>query len=89
MLPMFDHKKIVSVIASKRGKNPDVEVAAEVEAPGQEMDPALKAAAEDILRAISTKSVIDLAKALRAAYEVCESYPHEDNSQAEMSEDGE
>lgn len=72
MLPFLDKKKTVSVIMSKRGKNPDIEVNSEVEAPESDLDPSLKMAAEDILRAIETKSVIDLAKALKSAYGACE-----------------
>ncbi len=77
MLPMFAPKKIVSVISARRGK-PDVDVAAEVEAPGSEMDPGLKAAAEDLLSGMQNKSVMDIAKALRAAFEVCDAMPHEE-----------
>lgn len=73
-LPFLDRKKMSSVISSRRGKSPDIEVNPEVEAPGSEMDPGLKSAAEDLLRAIESKSVIDLAKALKAAIEMCSSY---------------
>lgn len=80
MLPMFDHKKIVSVIAARKGK-PDVEINTEVEAPGSDMDPGLKAAAEDMLRAFESRSVMDMAKALKAAYECCEASPADDQEQ--------
>lgn len=68
---------------SRRGKGPDVEVASEVEAPDSQMDPALKEAAADILRAIETKSVMDLAKAIKAAYEICDSSQEEQEPQME------
>lgn len=78
MLPFLDSKKIVSVISARRGKSPDIEVNSEMEAPGQEIDPSLKSAAEDVLRAIDTKSVIDLAKALKSAFDVCDAEPQEE-----------
>lgn len=72
MLPMFEPKKMASVISSKRGK-PDLDVAVEVEIPGSEIDPGLQEAAEDIMRAIESKSVIDLAKAIKSAIECVDS----------------
>lgn len=78
MLPMFDKRTIASVIGSRRGKHPDIEINSEVEAPDSNLNPALKAAAEDVLRAIDTKSPIDLAKALKAAFDICDSEPHEE-----------
>ncbi len=83
MLPFLDSKKIVSVIAARKGKS-DMEVKPEVEAVGGEIDPGLKSAAEDIMRAIESKSVIDLASAIKAAFEVCDSY--EDAPQMEGEE---
>lgn len=81
MLPFLQPKKIVSVISSRRGKNPDIEVNPEVEAPDSKMDPALKMAAEDLMRAVESKSVIDTAKALRDAFQALESAPHEENEE--------
>lgn len=78
MLPFMDRKKIVSTISSRRGKTPDIAMNTEIEAPDSEMDPGLKNAAEDVLRAIETKSPMDLAKALRMVYEACGSYSDED-----------
>jgi len=72
MLPFLkDPKKIVSVISARKGKA-DVKVNPEVEAPGGEMHPGLKAAAEDFLRGIESKSPIDIAKAFKAAFEACD-----------------
>lgn len=78
MLPFLDKKKAVSVLLARRGKSPDIEVANETEVGDSDIDPGLKEAAEDILRAIQTKSVIDLAKALKAAFTVADSMPHEE-----------
>jgi hypothetical protein len=77
MLPFLDKKKIVSVISAKRGK-PDVEVNSEMEAPGSELSPGLKEAAEDLMRGLEAKSPIDIAKALKAAFEICDAYPHKE-----------
>lgn len=77
-LPFLDRKKMSSVISSRRGRSPDIEVKPEVEAPGSEMDSGLKSAAEDLLRAIESKSVMDVAKALKCAHEICESLSPED-----------
>jgi hypothetical protein len=81
MLPFLAPKKMVSIIAARRGK-PGVEVASEQEAPGAEMHPGLKAAAEDILRAVEHKSVLDLASALQAAYEICGQGYEEESEEA-------
>jgi len=85
MLPMFEPKKVVSVISARRGK-PDVEVSAEVEAPGSEIDPGLKEAAEDMLRAFQDKSVLGMAMALKAAFECCDAAPHVEGEHIEGEE---
>ena len=77
MLPFLEPKKIVSVMVSRRGKTP-VETQPEVEMGENKVDPSLKEASEDILRAIESKSVIDLAKAIQSAFYICDSYPHEE-----------
>lgn len=78
MLPFLDRKKTISLIMSKRAGKPDTEVANEVESPGSPgVSEDLKVAAEDLLRAVESKSVIDIAKALQAAHDVCESYEQE------------
>lgn len=73
---------------SKRGK-PDMEANSEVEAPGSDINPGLKSAAEDILRAIESKSPIDLAKAIEAAFNACDSEPHEEGPHTNEEESGE
>lgn len=70
MLPFLEPKKTISVIMARRGKK-DLETAPEMEAPGSSMNPALKSAAEDVMRALESKSVIDLGKAMQAAYDAC------------------
>lgn len=84
MLPFLEPKKISSVIIARRGK-PDLETSPEVDMGEDKVDPGLKEAAEDMMRAFESKSVIDLAKALKSAYEICDSYP-EDHDQ-DMSEE--
>jgi len=88
MLPMFEPKRAAGAIIARRGKT-DAVVAPEVEAPGSEVDPALKSAAESILSAIDHKSVLDLARALKDAHEACESYPHEEGPHTNESDEGE
>lgn len=87
MLPFLEPKKTVSVIMSRRGKSPDVEVNPEVEAPDSEIDSNLKAAAEDMLRALESKSVIDLAKSLKAAFEICDASPHAEGEHTNEEEE--
>ncbi|MBK8455600.1 MAG: hypothetical protein IPL34_20180 [Thiofilum sp.] len=77
MLPMFDKKKVASVIMERRGKR-DLEVNIEVEAPESDMDPGLMQAAEDLLRAIDDRSIMDIARAMKAAHEICEMYEYEE-----------
>lgn len=82
MLPFLNSKKTVTAIIAKRGKS-SVEVKPEVEAHGNEMDPGLKTAMEDLLRAIEEKSVIDMGKAFQAAMECAES-SDADSDEAEV-----
>ena len=77
MIPGLNQKQIVGSIMSRRGKR-DVETSNEIES-GEGMDPGLKEAAADIMGALQSKSVIDLAKALKAAFQVCEAMPHDEN----------
>ena len=46
-------------------------------------DPALEAAAEDILRAITAKDAKHLALAMKAAFDIMESSPHEEAGEEE------
>lgn len=79
MLP-FLHSKIKgngAMIASAPGKA-DLEMKSE-DNPNSEMQE-LEFMAEDILRAIESKSPIELAKALKQLFEVLESMPHSEES---------
>lgn len=85
MLPFLDdHKKSVAGIMAKRNGKTE-ERAAEREAPGSEVHPALKDAADRILSAIEAKSPIDLAKAFKDAFDALEREPHKE---AEHTEEG-
>lgn len=50
-------------------------------------DPAVLAAAEDILRAIDSKDAKHLAQALRAAFQILDSEPDEEGPQMEDEQD--
>lgn len=72
MLPFLDKKKIVSVIVNKRGRDIH-DVKPEI---SKDVNPKLESACEDILLAIDDKSVIDLASAIKAAFQALDSEPH-------------
>lgn len=83
MLPFLDKKKIVSVIASRRGKKPDIEVNSEMSAPNSDMPSELKDVSHDLLAAIEAKSPIDIAKALQKAFKCCDKEPHKEGPHVE------
>lgn len=68
-LPMFDKKHLGTVMVARKGKT--MEAAPEVHMDPEDSD--LREAAMDLLSAIERKNVEDVSKALRAAYEICES----------------
>jgi rRNA processing protein Krr1/Pno1 len=74
MLPFMQPKKASSIIMMKAKPEGGMEVEKEE---GEE-DPSLLAAAEDIISAISMKDAVTLAMALKAAFEICDSMPHEE-----------
>lgn len=78
MLPMLDKKRMSTAILQRRKGKLDVEVSPEIQKPSEDQYPELTEAATDILSAIESKSPLSLAKALKAAFEICESYPHEE-----------
>ena len=80
-LPFLDKSKLLTSIVSRRGKN--VEAKNEVEH-GEGVNPDLKMACEEILRAIEHKSIVDLTNAFEAAFEACEAMPHEEAGEEEM-----
>ena len=48
----------------------------------------LTEAMKDLISAMDRKSAMDMAKAFKAAFEICESYPHEEYGE-EIEESGE
>lgn len=79
MLPFLDKKKAVGVIISRRGKEDLQNVKSEMIAPNDDsQDPAMHAAAEDVLRAIDQRSVIKLAAALKNAFVIADRDDQED-----------
>lgn len=82
MLMKPDNKKMATLIMAKMGKQPQ-------EAPqsedGAEMDDsaALKAAGEELMQALESKSPLAVMEALKAAIELCES-PEEEAAEHEM-----
>lgn len=71
-LPMFDKKGLGAVMVARKGKS--TEMAPEVHTDDGE-DSDMREAAMDLLSAIDRKSAADVAKALRAAFEICDSGP--------------
>lgn len=68
MLPFLNSKKITSIIMARKDK-PDLHDAkSEVSMGDKESDAGMESAAQDILSAIDSRSVKDLANALRSAF---------------------
>lgn len=78
MLPFLQPKKQASVIIAKRVGDKTVPIKEEGES-----EPGLVAAAEDLISAINMKDAAAVAKALRAAFEICEAYEDADELEAE------
>lgn len=85
MLPFLEPRKTVSIIVSRKNE-PSLEVKHEIEA-SDEIDPALKSCAEDLLQAIDERSVLGIASAFKSAFEICESMPHEEYDDNEEGEE--
>lgn len=84
MLPFLKHKKqTASLIVSTRKPDGNIQ---ESHSEGDE-DSAMKAAAEDIMRAITSKDPQHLALALRAAFQILEAEPHEEGPHEENDYD--
>ena len=79
MLPFLKPKMQAGVITKLR---PSDEPDAPAETPTEEYDE-LEGIAEDILRAITSKDAKELAAALKDAFTVCDSYPHEEGEHIE------
>ena len=84
MLPFLKPKAVAGLIISHRKPDGSKE---ESHTEGNENE-ALEACAEDLIRAIHAKDAKSAAAAFKAAFEVCESYPHEEAEHSE-SEDSE
>lgn len=78
MLPMFKPHKAVGVIVAKYKDGETTPLHEE-----GEQEPGLVMAMEDFLRAKEAKDPHAMAEAFKAAFEICESYPHEENSEME------
>jgi hypothetical protein len=75
MLPFLQNKRLVGSI---------MESVKKPEAPEElEISEELKAAAEDLMNAIHSKKVNEVAKALKAAFLILESEPHEEAGEKE------
>lgn len=91
MLPFLEPRKITSIIIARHGKS-DLEGNPELEAPDgssseeEGLDPDFKEAAADVMRAFENRSVIDLARALKAAFELFDSGPHSEDEHEEDEE---
>ncbi len=88
MLPFLKNKKRdagISMTYRKRDEEPN-------ERQQDEVHPAVMAAAEDIMRAISQNDVKHLALAIQSAFQILDSMPHEEGEHTnddEMSDDEE
>lgn len=78
MLPFLAPKKQAGVIIAKR-----VGDKTEVESEEGEHAPGLMASAEDLISAVHAKDAKAVASAIKAAFEVCDSEPHEEGPHIE------
>ena len=81
MLPFLKPKNLASVILAKRKPEGGMDIGGEE---GEE-DAGLSSAAEELISAIHSKDSAAVATALRNAFEILESEPHEEKSE-EMDE---
>lgn len=79
-LPFLAKKQMSGVIVSQRKKDGAGINEGETEGAGNH---AMEAAAEDIIRAITSKDAQHLALALQAAYDICESNEPESEDEAQ------
>lgn len=86
-LPFLKPKasSVAGIIISHRKPDDESQAAPE---PGDDTA-ALEACAEDLLRALASKDAKMVADALKSAYEICDSMPHEDPEQVQPSGDEE
>lgn len=74
MLPFLKPRKqgsVVAVVTKPDGSNESM-------GPVDEHDPAFMSAADDLISAIHSKDSKAVADALKAAFTICEAYPHKE-----------
>jgi hypothetical protein len=79
VLPFLAKKRQVGVIVESRKPDGDVKEQSQE----SEENQGLEACAQDLLSAIERKDARALANAIKAAFEICESYPHEEGEHSE------
>ncbi len=79
MLPFLKPKKQVGIIVAHRKPDGGPEITHEE---GDELH-ALEAISEDLIRAMHSKDARAVAESLKAAFEMCETYPHEEGAHLE------
>lgn len=90
MLPFLDKKKAINIIIDKRNRDDLQTHLAEVIAPNDSNDPAMEAAAQDILRAIDQRDVSKLSRALKDAFQIADrDDSDEDGPHIELPDRGE
>lgn len=82
MLPFLKPKKITSIIIAKHKPEGGIEPMHEED---EEM-PELVGAAESLISAVHSKDAKAVAEALKAAFEVCDAYPHQEGEHVEKGE---
>lgn len=82
-IPFLNPKKAVGVVISHRKGKLGIEVKSEQ---GGDYPDGLKEACEDILRAVDERSVLGMAAAIKAAFEICDAYPNEESNEEQGEE---
>ena len=85
MLPFLKPKHQTGIIIAQR--KPDGKE--ELHGPEDQEDAGLEAAAADLIRAVHAKDEAAVAAALRAAFEICDSEPHEEGEHEENEQPSE
>lgn len=83
MLPFLKSRKQTGLIISHRKPTGEVQ---ESHSEDDEIAP-LRAAAEDLIRAVHDKDVAAVAEALESAFEICDSMPHVEGEHIESNEE--
>lgn len=85
MLPFLQKKHgVAGLIMEKRKANGDLQETSNE--PQDQLNPALMAAAHDILSAMHMNDANKLAQALKAAFEICDSEPHSEGPHINQGE---